>query len=63
MKTVIKSETGKKQAIITYSMHNKFNVVVEQLFNNGIEIETAYIIGKCQINTFNAAEKFAKKYL
>ena len=60
-RTVITSATGKKEATIIYTPHNKYVARIEQIVNTGISIEKDFYMMKFDISTFAKAEKWVQK--
>lgn len=63
MNNVIKSSSGKKEAIIVYTIANGFTAKVLQIINTGINIEKDLIDIKYNFKTYEAAAKYCLKKL
>jgi hypothetical protein len=60
---IITSRTGKKEAAITYSINGAYRATIQQVFNNGIEIEKSFFLSKCGFSTYEKAVKWAIKQM
>ena len=61
MTNLITSTTGKKEAVITYSIAGGYRSTISQIVNNGIEIEKDFIISKNSFKSYESAAKWAIK--
>ena len=59
----ITSRSGKKEAVIIYTIADGYRVTIRQIFNNGIEIEKSFLLSKCNFKTYESAAKWAIKQM
>ena len=60
-RTVITSATGKKEATIIYTPHNKYVAMIDQIIHDGISVQKDFYMMKFDISTFARAEKWVQK--
>jgi len=60
MTTTIKSQSGRKEAVITSSVNSGYRATINQVVFNGFEIDRDFVQTKNGFKSYLSAEKWAK---